>query len=131
MCLHVFFLLYFIAANIQLHLELLKTSQGRKLSQLHHVTDHGRTGDEGQQPAEQSLQLLYESRRWVDEDGLQAGQGGQLDALIGTRQGLQQQGQELDRDERQKEKTLRYNVSQREKLKRTNEFPVYAPLVVQ
>lgn len=59
-------------------------------------SDHCRAAGEGQQPADQSLQLLEEDLGWVDEDGLQAGQSGELDALVGTRQGLQQQRQELE-----------------------------------
>lgn len=58
-------------------------------------TNHGWTGGESQKPGEQSLQLLYESGWRVHKDGLQAGQCGQLDTLIGTRQCLQQQRQEL------------------------------------
>lgn len=59
-------------------------------------SDHCWAAGEGQQPADQSLQLLDEDLGRVDEDGLQAGQRGELDALVGTRQGLQQQGQELE-----------------------------------
>lgn len=59
------------------------------------LTHHGWAADEGQQPVDQSLQLLNERLRRVNEDGLQTGQSGQLDALIGTRQGLQQQSEEL------------------------------------
>lgn len=59
-------------------------------------THHGWTTDEGQQPAHQRLKLLDQDLRRVFEDRFQAGQSGQLDALVGTRQGLQQQRQELD-----------------------------------
>lgn len=59
-------------------------------------SDHCWAGGEGQQPADQSLQLLDEDLGRVDEDGLQTGQSGELDALVGTRQGLQQQRQELE-----------------------------------
>lgn len=70
------------------------------ITRLHMKTvsesDHCWAGGEGQQPADQSLQLLDEDLGRVDEDGLQAGQSGELDALVGTRQGLQQQRQELE-----------------------------------
>lgn len=59
-------------------------------------SDHCWAAGEGQQPVDQSLQLLDEDLGRVDEDGLQAGQSGELDALVGTRQGLQQQRQELE-----------------------------------
>lgn len=57
---------------------------------------HGRTADQRQQPADQRLQLLDQDLRGGHQDRLQAGQGGQLDALVGTRQRLQQQRQELE-----------------------------------
>lgn len=47
-------------------------------------TNHGWTGGKSQKPGEQSLQLLYESWWRVQKDRLQAGQCGQLDALIRT-----------------------------------------------
>lgn len=59
-------------------------------------THHGRAGGECQQPGEQSLQLLYDSWRRLHKHRLQAGQCGELDALIGTQQRLQQQRQELE-----------------------------------
>lgn len=62
------------------------------------LTNHDWTRDEGQQPVDQSLQLLYENLWWVDEDRLQTRQSGQLDALIRIRQSLQQQSEKLDKD---------------------------------
>lgn len=59
-------------------------------------TNHGWAGGECQQPGEQSLQLLYNSWWRVHQHRLQAGQCGELDALIWTRQRLQQQRQELE-----------------------------------
>lgn len=59
-------------------------------------TNHGWAGGECQQPGEQSLQLLYDSWWRVHKHRLQAGQRGELDALIRTRQCLQQQRQELE-----------------------------------
>ncbi len=64
------------------------------------LTNHGWTTDERQQSVDQSLKLQYERLWWVGEDGLQAGQRGQLDALIRTWQSLQKKRQELDRDKK-------------------------------
>lgn len=61
------------------------------------LAHHDGTGGEGQQPADQSLQLLDEGRGGLHQDGLQAGQGGQLDGVVRTQQGLQQKRQQLDR----------------------------------
>lgn len=57
---------------------------------------HGRAGGECQQPGEQSLQLLDDSWWRLHKHRLQAGQCGQLDALIRTQQRLQQQRQKLE-----------------------------------
>lgn len=84
-----------------------------------HPTDHGRTGGEGQQPADQSLQLLDERRWRVGEDRVQTGQSGQLDALVGTRQGLQQERQELDSSDQKKEKQT-FNMDAGELKRREN-----------
>lgn len=62
------------------------------------LTNHSWTAEEGQQPVDQSFQLLYDNLWWVDEDGLQTGQSCQMNVLIRTRQGLQQQRKKLHRN---------------------------------
>lgn len=50
---------------------------------------------------------------------MQTGQSGQLDALVGTRQGLQQEGQELDSSDQKKEKQT-FNMDAGELKRREN-----------
>lgn len=75
--------------------EILKTKDPASYIYIH-VSDHCWAGGESHQSADQSLHLLDQDLRRVDEDGLQAGQSGELDALVGTGQGLQKQRQELN-----------------------------------
>lgn len=56
---------------------------------------HVRAGGEVQQVEHQPVHLRVQRRRWVHQDGLQAGQGGQLHTLIWRGQGFQQEGEEL------------------------------------
>lgn len=60
-----------------------------------YVRYHSRAGGEGQQAGEQRLQLVPEGRRGFQQHRLQAGQSGQLNRLIRTRQRLQQEWQQL------------------------------------